>query len=88
MIPEVDRDFEWDQTKSDWNRLERGLPFGLAVLLFDRPTFERREIRWELPRITLPGDWHSRRTYPALRLYGQGFGAADYQPAAGEQERA
>lgn len=42
MVPEIDRDFEWDQTKGDWNQLERRLPFDLAVLLFEGPTLERR----------------------------------------------
>lgn len=27
-------DFEWDEAKSERNRIERGLPFGLAVELF------------------------------------------------------
>jgi uncharacterized DUF497 family protein len=45
LVPEVDGDFEWDQTKSEWNRLERGLPFDLAILLFDGPTLERRDDR-------------------------------------------
>ena len=27
-------DFEWDEVKSERNRIERGLPFGLAVELF------------------------------------------------------
>ncbi len=45
MIPEIDRDFEWDQRKSDRNRLERALPFDLAVLLFNGPTLERRDVR-------------------------------------------
>lgn len=45
LIPEVDRHFEWDQTKSDWNRVDRDLPFDLAVLLFNGPTLERRDTR-------------------------------------------
>jgi hypothetical protein len=45
LVPEVDRDFEWDQWKSDRNRLERALPFDLAVLLFNGPTLERRDAR-------------------------------------------
>ncbi len=31
--------------KSDRNRLERGLPFDLAMMLFDRPTLERPDAR-------------------------------------------
>jgi len=53
IVPEVERDFDWDQRKSDRNRLERGLPFDLAMLLFKGPTFERRDIRQ---------DYHERRT--------------------------
>ena len=45
MVPRDDRDFEWDQTKSDRNRVERGLPFNLAVALFDGPTLERSDDR-------------------------------------------
>ena len=45
IIPEVERDFEWDQRKSDRNCLERGLPFDLAMLLFKGPTRERRDLR-------------------------------------------
>jgi hypothetical protein len=33
-------DFEWDGSKSERNRLARGLPFDLAVVLFDSPTAE------------------------------------------------
>jgi uncharacterized protein len=28
-------DFEWDEAKSERNRIERGLPFDLAMRLFD-----------------------------------------------------
>ncbi|MDR3530796.1 MAG: BrnT family toxin [Rhodopila sp.] len=45
LIPEVERDFEWDQTKSDRNRLERQLPFDLAIMLFSRPTLEQPDAR-------------------------------------------
>jgi uncharacterized protein len=45
LIPPLERAFEWDLTKSDRNRLERGLPFDLAVMLFDRPTLERPDAR-------------------------------------------
>jgi uncharacterized DUF497 family protein len=45
VVPETDRDFEWDQWKSDRNRIERALPFDLAVLLFNGPTLERRDVR-------------------------------------------
>jgi uncharacterized DUF497 family protein len=33
-------DFEWDRAKSERNEFERGLPFDLAVLLFDGPVIE------------------------------------------------
>jgi uncharacterized DUF497 family protein len=45
MIPPIEKSFEWDPAKSDRNRLERGLPFDLAVMLFDRPTLERPDAR-------------------------------------------
>lgn len=45
IIPEVERDFERDQTKSDRNHLERGLPFDLAMLLFKGPTREWLDTR-------------------------------------------
>lgn len=32
--------FEWDAAKSARNEAERGLPFELAILLFDGPTLE------------------------------------------------
>ncbi len=45
IIPPIEKSFEWDPAKSDRNRQERGLPFDLAVMLFDRPTLERPDIR-------------------------------------------
>jgi len=38
-------DFEWDLAKSQRNEAERGLPFELAVLLFDGPVVERIDDR-------------------------------------------
>jgi uncharacterized DUF497 family protein len=38
-------EFEWDQAKSDRNETERGLPFELAVLLFDGPVLQRIDDR-------------------------------------------
>ncbi|MHB1629730.1 MAG: BrnT family toxin, partial [Bacilli bacterium] len=32
--------FEWDEAKSAANASMRGLPFDLAILLFDGPTLE------------------------------------------------
>jgi uncharacterized protein len=45
LIPPLERSFDWDPAKSDRNRLERGLPFDLATMLFDRPTLERPDTR-------------------------------------------
>lgn len=45
IIPEVERDFEWDQAKSDRNQMERDLPFDLVIMLFSRPTLERPDMR-------------------------------------------
>jgi uncharacterized protein len=38
-------DFEWDRAKSERNEKERGLPFELAVLLFDGPVIEHVDQR-------------------------------------------
>lgn len=38
-------DYEWDEAKSERNRIERGLPFELAVPLFEGPTLERIDER-------------------------------------------
>jgi DNA-binding transcriptional regulator YiaG/uncharacterized DUF497 family protein len=38
-------DFEWDQAKSERNDTERGLPFELALLLFDGPVIEQVDDR-------------------------------------------
>jgi len=38
-------DFEWDRAKSAKNDAERGLPFDLAVLLFDTPVLQRVDDR-------------------------------------------
>lgn len=37
--------FEWDQAKSDRNLAGRGLPFGLAMAMFDGPTLEMIDAR-------------------------------------------
>ena len=50
-------DFEWDRAKSERNELERGLPFDLAVLLFDGPVIERVD---------------DRRSYGELRIRALG----------------
>ena len=47
MLPEFEYEFEWDQAKSDRNRLERDLPFDLAILLFDGPTLEQPDTRYD-----------------------------------------
>jgi uncharacterized protein len=38
-------DFAWDRAKSERNERERGLPFDLAILLFDDPVIERVDDR-------------------------------------------
>lgn len=45
VVPETEKDFEWNQRKSDRNRLERDLPFDLATVLFSRPTLQRPDLR-------------------------------------------
>ena len=37
--------FEWDEAKSARNEAARGLPFDLAILLFDGPTLETLDAR-------------------------------------------
>ena len=34
-------DFEWDEAKSERNRIERRLPFDLAMALFEGPVLEQ-----------------------------------------------
>ena len=50
-------DFEWDETKSDRNRSERGFGFEVAVLIFDGPVIEWCDIReeWGEARIVAIG---------------------------------
>jgi len=38
-------EFVWDQAKSDRNRIARGLPFGLAEILFENPVIEEIDSR-------------------------------------------
>ncbi len=38
-------DFEWDGAKSARNAAERGLPFDVAMALFDDPTLEGQDRR-------------------------------------------
>ena len=40
-------DFEWDEAKSRRNTAERGLPFDLAIALFDGPVLEWADDRSE-----------------------------------------
>jgi uncharacterized DUF497 family protein len=53
IVAEVKRDFEWDQAKSDRNRLERRLPFDLAIALFDGPTLEQPDIRQDYREVRM-----------------------------------
>jgi uncharacterized DUF497 family protein len=53
IIPQVEREFEWDRTKSDRNHLQRGLPFDLAVMLFDRPTLEKPDTRLDYQEVRM-----------------------------------
>jgi uncharacterized protein len=53
MIPPVEKSFEWDLSKSDRNRVERGLPFDLATMLFDRPTLERPDARLDYREVRM-----------------------------------
>ena len=39
--------FGWDPPKSDRNARERGLPFAIAMALFDRPTIEFDDRRYD-----------------------------------------
>lgn len=40
-------EFEWDETKSDRNRRERGFGFEVAVQIFDGPVIEWCDVREE-----------------------------------------
>lgn len=50
-------DFEWDETRSEKNRRERGFGFGVAALVFDGPTVEWCDVRqaWGEARIVAIG---------------------------------
>lgn len=87
IIPQVERDFVWNLIKSDRNRLERGLPFDFAVMLFDRPTLERPDTRLDYREVRMQADRYDRPPRIDMRLYGPRVGAADYQSAPGQQER-
>ena len=51
-------DFEWDRAKAERNEVARGLPFELAIFLFDGPTIERVD---------------DRRSYGELRIQTLGM---------------
>ena len=53
LVPETERDLEWDQRKSDHNRRERDLPFDLATELFKSPTLEQRDLRQDYREIRM-----------------------------------
>jgi uncharacterized DUF497 family protein len=53
IIPQVEREFEWARTKSDRNHLQRGFPFDLAVMLFDRPTLEKSDTRLDYQEVRM-----------------------------------
>jgi len=38
-------EFEWDEAKSERNRIERGSPFRLAITLFEGSFVEREDVR-------------------------------------------
>jgi len=38
--------FIWDPAKSAWNARERGLPFDVAMAMFDSPTLETPDTRF------------------------------------------
>jgi len=47
--------YEWDGAKSERNRRERGLPFEIAVLLFDGPVLVSVDDRFEYGETRLRG---------------------------------
>ena len=55
-------DFEWDETKSAQNRLERGFGFDVASLIFDGPVVEWCDIRepWGETRVIAIGSVENR----------------------------
>jgi uncharacterized DUF497 family protein len=53
VVPETERDLEWDRRKSDRNRLERDLPFDLATEFFRSPTLERNDVRQDYGEIRI-----------------------------------
>lgn len=46
-------DFEWDPTKSERNRVQRDLPFDLAIEMFDGPIIERIDRRQDYGEVRM-----------------------------------
>jgi uncharacterized protein len=46
-------DFEWDETKSEWNRIKRGLPFRLAIELFEGFVTDKVDSRWNYGEVRM-----------------------------------
>jgi uncharacterized DUF497 family protein len=81
--------FGWDPPKSDRNTRERGLPFAVAMALFDGPTLEVDDTRHDYGerRIIAYGVVAGRVLVCVYHLARQRGGAAalDHQPAQGQQ---
>lgn len=80
-------EFEWDSAKSERNRVERGLPFELAVELFDGPTIERVDDRWHYGEVRVRAIGAVAGMILHCVYTERGRGAADHQPAGRQQER-
>ena len=61
--------FGWDPPKNDRNVQERGLPFTVAMTLFDRPTLEVDDTRRDYGERRNHRFRCRRRTGACLRLY-------------------
>ena len=51
MVEQVE--FEWDAAKSEKNEAERGLPFRLAILLFQSPVLRRVDDRQDYGEVRI-----------------------------------
>jgi uncharacterized DUF497 family protein len=81
--------FGWDPPKNDRNIRERGLPFALAMALFDGPTLEVDDIRRDYGerRIIAYGAAVGRVMVCVYNLarHRRHSAALDHKPAQGQQ---
>ena len=77
-------DFEWDEAKSERNRMARDLPFALAIELFDGRFIEQVDSRHDYGETRLLAIGMAGGLILALHLHRSWPGASDHQPAPGQ----